>query len=90
MNSVITSQQQQTETLLSLPAELKAQLPLSPQLAEQIAGQRQMKILYMSGYTDSVHLGAQAKGGKIQLLLKPFTPNALAQKVRTLLDEPAN
>lgn len=59
-------------------------------LAEQIAGQRQMKILYMSGYTDSVHLGAQAKGGKIQLLLKPFTPNALAQKVRTLLDEPAN
>ena len=41
MNSVITSQQQQTETLLSLPAELKAQLPLSPQLAEQIAGQRQ-------------------------------------------------
>jgi len=41
MNSVITSQQQQTETLLSLPAELKAQLPLSPQLDEQIVGQRQ-------------------------------------------------
>lgn len=59
-------------------------------LAEQIVRQRQMKILYMSGYTDSVHLGAQAKGGKIQLLLKPFTPNVLAQKVRALLDEPAN
>jgi PAS domain S-box-containing protein len=44
-------------------------------LAEQIARQRPTtKILYMSGYTDSVHLGAQAKGGKIQLLLKPFTP----------------
>ncbi|KGT46475.1 MULTISPECIES: 3-deoxy-7-phosphoheptulonate synthase [Acinetobacter] len=41
MNQVITSQQQQTETLLSLPAQLKAQLPLSPQLAKQIAEQRQ-------------------------------------------------
>lgn len=59
-------------------------------LAERIAGQRPVKILYMSGYTDSVHLGAQAKGGKIPLLLKPFTPNALAQKVRALLDEPAS
>lgn len=57
-------------------------------LAEQIARQRPVKILYMSGYTDSVHLGAQAKGGKIPLLLKPFTPTALAQKVRSLLDEP--
>lgn len=57
-------------------------------LAEQIVRQQPTtKILYMSGYTDSVHLGAQVKGGKIQLLLKPFTPTALAQKVRSLLDE---
>ncbi len=41
MNSVIASLQNNTETLLSLPTQLKAQLPLSPQLAEQIAGQRQ-------------------------------------------------
>jgi len=58
-------------------------------LAEAIAGQqRGTKILFMSGYTDSVNLGAQAKGGQIELLLKPFTPVALAHKLRTLLDEP--
>jgi DNA-binding NtrC family response regulator len=60
-------------------------------LAAELARQQPTtKILYMSGYTDSAHLGAQAKGGKIQLLLKPFAPTALAQKVRTLLDEPAS
>lgn len=58
-------------------------------LAEAIAGQqRETKILFMSGYTDSASLGTHAKGGQIELLLKPFTPMALARKLRTLLDEP--
>ena len=58
-------------------------------LAEAIAGERRgTKILFMSGYTDSANLGAQAKGGQIELLLKPFTPLALTRKVRALLDEP--
>ena len=42
MNIAHTSQQHQTETILALPQQLKQQLPLSPQLAAQIAEQRQI------------------------------------------------
>lgn len=41
MNTVNTSKQNQTETTLAVPEQLKAQLPLSPQLAQHIAHQRQ-------------------------------------------------
>lgn len=41
MNTVNTSKQNQTETTLAVPQQLKAQLPLSPQLAHHIAHQRQ-------------------------------------------------
>lgn len=40
--TTVTSQQQQTETHLSLPHELKSQYPLSPVLADQISEQRQI------------------------------------------------
>jgi phospho-2-dehydro-3-deoxyheptonate aldolase len=42
MNIANTSQQHQTETILALPQQLKQQLPLSPQLAAQVAEQRQI------------------------------------------------
>jgi two-component system, cell cycle sensor histidine kinase and response regulator CckA len=47
----------------------------------------EMKILYISGYTDSaiVHHGILDPG--TALLLKPFRPDALAQKVREILDQ---
>jgi len=41
MNTVNTSKQNQTEITLAVPEQLKAQLPLSPQLAQHIAHQRQ-------------------------------------------------
>jgi PAS domain S-box-containing protein len=56
-------------------------------LAEQLAPQRpEMGVLYMSGYTDDaiVHHGALEEG--IAFLPKPFTPDALAFKVREILD----
>ncbi|WP_312209005.1 3-deoxy-7-phosphoheptulonate synthase [Acinetobacter variabilis] len=42
MNIANTSQQHQAETILALPQQLKQRLPLSPQLAVQVAEQRQI------------------------------------------------
>jgi CheY-like chemotaxis protein len=46
------------------------------------------KILFTSAYTESaiVHQGVLNKG--VALLQKPFTPSALARKVREILDQP--
>jgi signal transduction histidine kinase/ActR/RegA family two-component response regulator len=57
------------------------------ELAEQLTPlRRDMKVLYMSGYTDDaiVHHGVLEEG--TAFIGKPFTPNALARKVREILD----
>jgi signal transduction histidine kinase/CheY-like chemotaxis protein len=48
----------------------------------------QMKILFTSAYTENaiVHQGVLDKG--VALLQKPFTPSALAHKLREVLDQP--
>jgi len=47
-----------------------------------------MKVLFMSGYTDDV-IGARGiVDPDLQFLQKPFTPDALARKVREVLDGP--
>jgi PAS domain S-box-containing protein len=60
-----------------------------PELVRRITTIRpDLKILYISGYTDRalVHQGLRDRGSAF--LQKPFTPDTLARKVRDVLDAP--
>jgi two-component system, cell cycle sensor histidine kinase and response regulator CckA len=60
-----------------------------PQLAERLlAVRRQMRVLYMSGYTDAAIVERGVLQAETALLQKPFTPARLIQRVREMLDEP--
>ena len=60
------------------------------ELAAQIASsRRELKILYISGYTDdSVFRHGVLEGG-MEFLQKPFNLKALAEKIRKILDGPS-
>jgi two-component system cell cycle sensor histidine kinase/response regulator CckA len=57
------------------------------ELADRLAALRPgLKILYLSGYTDDAVLRHGVQEAEAALLQKPFTPDALALKVREVLD----
>jgi signal transduction histidine kinase/CheY-like chemotaxis protein len=57
------------------------------ELAEELHARRtSMKVLYMSGYTDSAIVNTGILHKEVDFLQKPFTPAALTQKVREVLE----
>ena len=59
-----------------------------PQLADEAKRRnREISILYMSGYTDNAISHQGRLDGNIELLNKPFPKAALAQKVRSVFDK---
>jgi two-component system cell cycle sensor histidine kinase/response regulator CckA len=62
-----------------------------PELAERLNASRpDTKVLFLSGYTENAQLVRGARSSRAAFLQKPVTPEALARKIREILDTPSN
>jgi signal transduction histidine kinase len=58
-----------------------------PALAARLTQKNpRLRVLYVSGYSDESGTAQSPFAGEVQLLHKPFTPSALAERIRTILD----
>jgi two-component system cell cycle sensor histidine kinase/response regulator CckA len=61
------------------------------ELAQRLTPQRpEMKVLFMSGYSEDSALDIEEAGASAAVLQKPFSLDVLARSVRRVLDEPAS
>jgi len=59
---------------------------IGPELAEQISAKRhEIKVLYMSGYTDETVVRFGVLNSTVNYIAKPFSPEKLARRVREVL-----
>jgi signal transduction histidine kinase len=78
---------QHGETVALLVTDLVMPQMNGRQLSEQAtAVNPELKVLFMSGYTDTKLLDQGILSAQMRFLQKPFTPEALARKVREVLD----
>lgn len=58
------------------------------ELADRVKDRRaDIKVLYTSGFTADTAIHAGVEQATLAFLQKPYTPSALAQKIRMVLDE---
>jgi YesN/AraC family two-component response regulator len=61
------------------------------ELAEELAKVRpNTRVLFLSGYTEDESMRAGISEHAVDFIAKPFSPSALARKVREVLDRPSD
>jgi FixJ family two-component response regulator len=54
--------------------------------AQLISRRRELRVLFVSGYSDQILFGSEDLGPRASFLQKPFSPERLASRVRECLD----
>lgn len=58
-----------------------------PLVEKLLETRKDMRVLFMSGYTDDEVMRRGVIDGRTAFLQKPFTPAQLAKKIRDVLDQ---
>ncbi|HEV7990331.1 MAG TPA: PAS domain S-box protein [Gemmatimonadaceae bacterium] len=79
--------EQHAATIHLLLTDVIMQRISGPTLADRLALMRpEMRVLFMSGYTDRAVINHALLNSNVDFIQKPFTPERLAGKVRAVLD----